>query len=70
MPILAATDLPKKRRAPVRALILAVVVLPLVGLFGWGWYQPVWVVYHWRGVAFGRTTETFWSRFVVYAPRY
>ena len=41
MPLLCEADLPRKHRAPVALAILAVVVLPLVGVFGWSWFQPV-----------------------------
>lgn len=56
MPLLPEADPPSKRRAPVWLLILAVVVLPLVGVFGWSWFQPVTITQGKRGVAFGRTT--------------
>jgi hypothetical protein len=56
MPILTETTHPRKRRTPVWLLILALVVLPLVGLFAWSWYQPVRFLYGLRGVGFGRVT--------------
>ena len=41
VPILTETNHPRKRRAPVWLLILALVVLPLVGRFGWSSYRPI-----------------------------
>lgn len=57
MPLLTATDPPRQRRVPVWMLILALVVLPLVGLFAWSCYQPVRLVVNSRGIAFGRFSE-------------
>jgi hypothetical protein len=41
MPLMTEADPPRKCRAPVWALVLAVVVLPLAGLFGWSCSKPV-----------------------------
>ena len=46
---------PRKRRAPVWLLILAVVVLPLVGLFGWSFHQRVTVEGSWGQIRFERS---------------
>jgi hypothetical protein len=54
----------------VWALVLALVGLPLVGLFAWSCYQPVWIVNDNRGVGFGYTTHPFWSRSTTYWPHY
>lgn len=43
MPLLAATDSPRKHRMPVWALFLAVVAVPLLGLFGWSLHRPIMV---------------------------
>jgi hypothetical protein len=56
MPLLTEADHPRKRRLLVWALIPAVVVLALVGLFGWSCVQPVRFGQRRRWVAFGRTT--------------
>jgi hypothetical protein len=57
MPILTETTHLRKRHAPVWLLILAVVVLPLVGLFAWSFYQPVILSYQMSGIAFGRISK-------------
>jgi hypothetical protein len=66
MPILAATDQPQKRRKPVWALVLALLLLPPVGLSAWSWVTPVDFTTGWlvnprnltlgrpRGATFGR----------------
>ena len=60
MPLLSETDPRRRRRLPVWAVILAVGVLPLVGLFAWGWYWPMEVrVAERKGVAFGRFNPDF-----------
>jgi hypothetical protein len=57
MPILTEAAPPRKRRAPVWLLILAVVVLPPVGLFGWSCYRTVHLKHAHRWIAFGRTKK-------------
>ncbi len=57
MPILTATDPPRKRRVPVWAPILAVVLLPLFGVFGWSCYQSVNFLVDGQTISFGRTTQ-------------
>jgi hypothetical protein len=64
MPILIETTHPRKRRAPVWLLILAVVVLPLVGVFAWSCVQPVVLFDGTRGVAFWHLTEAQLSGFM------
>jgi hypothetical protein len=54
MPILRETDPLRKRRTPVWLLVLAVVVLPLVGLFAWSFHRPVQLLHGRRGILFGR----------------
>ena len=54
MPILTEANQPRKRRASVWALILALLLLPPVGTFGWSCYQPVKFVGGGVWVAFGR----------------
>jgi hypothetical protein len=54
MPILTETTHPRRRRLPVWALILAVVVLPLLGVFGWSLHRPVLIDDGLRQAAFGR----------------
>jgi hypothetical protein len=56
MPLLTEADPPRKRCAPVWALILAVVVLVPVVVIGWSCFQPIFLVFGKRKVAFGRTT--------------
>lgn len=53
MPILAETAHTRKRRLPVWALILAVVVLLPVVVFWWSCYQPVSIHLPGRGIGFG-----------------
>jgi hypothetical protein len=57
MPLLTEATHPRKRRAPVWLLVLAVVVLPLVGLFGWSWSQLIDLGPPDLGVAFGCLNE-------------
>src|SRR4051794_37635397 len=40
MPILTEADPPRKRRHRWR-IVLAMVILPLAGVFVWSWFQPV-----------------------------
>jgi hypothetical protein len=54
MPILTTADPPRKRHAPMWVLILAVVALPLVGVFAWSCVQPVVLDAGTKGLAFGR----------------
>lgn len=53
MPILTATDPPRKRRAPAALVILAVMILPLAGVFAWSCYQPVQLELGGHMVGFG-----------------
>jgi hypothetical protein len=38
-------------------ILLAVLILPLVGIFAWSFYQPVLLGRQGQGVSFGRTTN-------------
>ena len=53
MPILTEAAPPRKRRLPVWGLALAVVVLLLVGLFGWSWWSPVYFELGGHALGFG-----------------
>ena len=53
MSLLTEADLPRKHRAPVALAILFVVVLPLLGLFAWSWFQPVALHIGGQGLVFG-----------------
>ena len=70
MPLITEASQSGKRRAPPWLLILAVVILPFLVAFTWSWFQPVWLIRSWQGVAFGRTTEAFWSKSTTSWPNY
>ena len=53
MRILTEADPPRKRRVPVALMILAMVVLPLMWVFGWSWIQPITLRLEGHGVGFG-----------------
>jgi hypothetical protein len=55
MPILITTEPREKLRAPVWVRTLPVMVLLLlVGLVGWSWFQPVEISLGRQGLVFGR----------------
>jgi hypothetical protein len=57
MPLLTDVDPASKRRLPVWALILAVVVLQLVAVFVWSWFQPVRLQLGQKWVAFEHLSD-------------
>lgn len=53
MPFLTESESPRKRRVPAWMLILAVMVSPLLGLFGWSCYRPVFLDVQGKGITVG-----------------
>lgn len=66
MPILTQPASRSQRRLPVWALLLALVVLPLVGVFGWSCYQPVGLTLGMHEVGFGYGRKAYASSLFKY----
>src|SRR5688500_13661686 len=57
MPLLPCGASTPTHRLPVWTLILAVVTVPLMGVFTWSCYQPIEIGVRWRCVSFGRVPD-------------